>query len=69
VVPMTISPSVTTRISPSPSNATVSSQIVMVPHKFFTAALGGRGSPPDDAPLPVPCIKGNALCIKIGQEE
>lgn len=59
----------TTRISPSSPNATVSSQIVTVPHRSFAATLGGRGSPPDDDPLPIPCIKGDALCIIIGQEE
>ncbi|AES76674.1 hypothetical protein MTR_6g084150 [Medicago truncatula] len=36
---------------------------------FSESTLGGRGSPPDDDPLPIPCIKGDALCIIIGQEE
>lgn len=47
---------------------TVSSQIVTVPYKSFAAALGGRGSLPNDTPLPIPCLKGDAFCSKLGQE-
>ena len=47
-----------------------SSQIVTVPHKSFAAALGGNSSSPsDDALFLVPCIKGDALCIRIGHKE
>ena len=60
---VTISPYAQTRIS-------TSSQIVTTPHKSFAVELGGnRSSPSDEAPFLVPCIKGDALCIRIGQEE
>jgi len=45
-----------------------SAQIINVPKKSFAAVLDGR-SPTNDTPLPIPCIKGDTLCIKIGQEE
>jgi len=43
-------------------------QTLNVPKKSFAAVLDSRSSN-DDASLPVPCIKGDVLCIKIGQEE
>jgi len=43
--------------------------VVSAPLKSFTAALGGNNSPTDDVPLPVPCINGDSLSIRIGQEE
>jgi len=45
------------------------SPVVTTHHKSFAAALGGNVSPTDDVPLPVPCIKGDSLSIRIGQEE
>jgi len=50
---------------------TVSSAIVQahaVPPKSFAAALAGQNSN-DDRPFPTPCIKGDALSIRIGQNE
>lgn len=46
-----------------------SAQLVIIPNKSFAAVLGGRNYPHDDTPYPIPCIKGVALCIKIGHEE
>jgi len=66
---ITIYPYAQTRISPYSQNVTVSSQIVTIPHESFAATLGRRGSLLEDTPLLTPCIKGDALCIKIGQEE
>ena len=40
-------------------------QTLNVPKKSFAAVLDRRSST-DDAPLPVPCIKGDVLCIEIG---
>lgn len=48
---------------------TVSSQIVTVPYKSFAAALGERGSLPNDTPFLIPCLKGDTFCSKLGQEE
>jgi len=67
VVPVSISTPSQTRISSG--NVMDTTQLVTVPNKFFAAVLGGRSSPHDDTPLPIPCIKGDTLCIKIGQEE
>jgi len=50
---------------------TVTSAIVQastVPPKTFAAALSGHNVN-NDSPLPLPCIKGDALNIKIGQDE
>ena len=43
--------------------------VVTAPLKSFAAVLGGNNSTTDDVPLPVPCIKGDSLSIRIGQEE
>jgi len=43
-------------------------QIVSTAPKSFAAALAGA-TVIDDRPLPTPCIKGDALCIKICQDE
>lgn len=38
--------------------------------KSFVAVLGGTSSSVvDDTPLPTPCLKGDTLSIKIGQDE
>jgi len=43
---------------------------VVPPPKSFAAVLGGAMSAPsEEAPYPVPCLKGDALSIKIGQDE
>lgn len=50
---------------------TISSAIVqaqVVPPKSFAAALAGQNSN-DDRPFPTLCIKGDALSIRIGQDE
>ena len=43
-------------------------QAPIVPPKSFVAALACRNVD-NDSPLPTPCIKGDALSIKIGQDE
>ena len=40
-------------------------QAPIVPPKSFAAALAGHNVD-NDSPLPTPCIKGDALSIKIG---
>jgi hypothetical protein len=46
-----------------------SPQLITVPPKSFAAALGGhRSSPLEEAPYSVPCIKGDALSIRIGHD-
>jgi hypothetical protein len=48
----------------------VTGQNVTPPPKSFVAVLGGTSScAADDAPFPAPCLKGDALSIKIGQDE
>jgi len=45
-------------------------QNVPPPPKSFVAVLGGTSScVADDVPLLVPCVKGDTLSIKIGQDE
>jgi len=49
---------------------TVSDQNVTPLPKSFVAVLGGTSSSAvDDTPLPTPCLKGDTLSIKIGQDE
>jgi len=51
---------------------TVNSTIMIattVPTKSFAATLGGKNSTTDIDPLPTPCIKGDALSIRIGHDE
>lgn len=51
---------------------TVNSTLVtatVVSTKSFAAALGGKNSTIDTDPLSTPCIKGDALSIRIGQDE
>lgn len=63
--------------TPSPQIATIASlsvsdsaQLITVPPKSFVAALGGyRSSPLEESPYPVSCIKGDALSIRIDQDE
>jgi len=43
-------------------------QAQAIPTKSFAAALACQ-STIDDRPFPIPCIKGDALSIRIGQEE
>jgi len=59
----TPSPQIVSAVSDSP-------QLITVPLKSFAATLGGHcSSPLEEAPYPVPCIKGDALSIRIGQDE
>jgi len=55
-------------VSDTAHSAMVQAQVQAVPTKSFAAALAGQNTI-DDRPLPTPCIKGDTLSIRIGQEE
>jgi hypothetical protein len=59
-------PAIATSVQPLVSSANVQQQSLLT--MTFSAALSGQRVV-DDRPFPTPCIKGDALSIKICQEE
>jgi len=52
------------------STSVTTEQLITAPPKSFDAVVGGfRSSPVEEAPYPVPCIKGDSLSIRIGQDD
>ena len=64
-VPATVTIPTQTHPSPQVLSDTVSTTTVPVPPKSFATTLAGQSSK-DKRPYPIPCLKGDALSIRIG---